>query len=193
MNHLQGQVTSLKGQLRGSSQSRTVARTSRSQPRRYAAKSQPAQKTVYTSTEHIAANVGKPHAQEAKLNSGYYTFGHRVIIAPFTGIPTYFDGHQLLVNSPSINEDLKLLGRRQMAEAGSKRTVVDSSRSLGQGFVLTHPLRREPGQNDLRPRGSATAIIPRRVPICRKYGRLFPSDRKRSSAIAGPGSCAESR
>jgi hypothetical protein len=47
----------------------------------------------------------------------YMPFGGSVIIAPFTGVPTYYNGHELLVNSPSINEDEKLLRRRDVADA----------------------------------------------------------------------------
>jgi hypothetical protein len=47
----------------------------------------------------------------------YMPFGNSVIIAPFVGVPTYYNGHQLVVNSPSINEDEKLLRRRDTADA----------------------------------------------------------------------------
>lgn len=39
-----------------------------------------------------------------------------VVIAPFTGQPTFYSGGQLIVNAPSVNEDAKLLYRRFLNE-----------------------------------------------------------------------------
>jgi hypothetical protein len=41
-------------------------------------------------------------------------FGNSVVVAPFTGEVTYNTGSGLVINSSSINEDAKLLFRRQM-------------------------------------------------------------------------------
>lgn len=46
------------------------------------------------------------------MPQAYLDLQSRVSIAPYTGIPTYFDGSELIVNAPTINEDAKLLRRR---------------------------------------------------------------------------------
>lgn len=60
-----------------------------------------------------------------------------VTVAPYIGIPSQFDGSELIVNNPSINDDLKLLQMRQQQRAYFNQHNEDSSipRLIFSGYV----------------------------------------------------------
>jgi hypothetical protein len=59
--------------------------------------------------------INKALAKRDKMREHFADFGTSVVTGPFTEKPTHYDGSQLLINTPSINGDVKLL-RRRVAE-----------------------------------------------------------------------------
>lgn len=53
--------------------------------------------------------------------------GDSVVIAPFVNKPTFYSGGQLVVNAPSINEDMKLLLRRYLNEIALLKNGKDGN------------------------------------------------------------------
>lgn len=89
MNTLQNQLTTLENQLKNkrSTKPQTTSRKTQNHPHKKS-----------TNIVHIVHH--------------YRSFGSYVAIAPYTSTPTHYDGSDLLINTPSINDDVKLLGRR---------------------------------------------------------------------------------
>lgn len=115
---LQGQVGSLKTKLHQNqsvhaSSTKTAARTTTVSNKTTTAASQNPTVTTQTQSGTTSTTTRPPTVvQTAYIQSLKRTFSQSVTMAPYTGVPTYFDGHELIVNDPSINEDVKLLNRR---------------------------------------------------------------------------------
>ena len=62
-------------------------------------------------------------AQRKSLNSQYYTLGPTVTTSPYLRLRSAYDASDLLVNYPTMNEDLRLLGQRQKVENALKDNV----------------------------------------------------------------------
>ncbi|MBU0455627.1 MAG: LbtU family siderophore porin [Gammaproteobacteria bacterium] len=78
-------------------------------------------KELQTEQETSQKIKTRQEEREKSVASRFKTYGSAVVIAPYTGRPTYSTGSQVLVNSPSINEDLKLLERRKVEQEALKK------------------------------------------------------------------------
>lgn len=60
-----------------------------------------------------SGNGQSNHDHIVTQHSSVYTLGPTVTTSPYLGIRSAFDGHDLMVNLPSMNEDLRILLQRQ--------------------------------------------------------------------------------
>ncbi len=110
---LQGQVNSLKGKLHQRQTRKHYVAVPVASP----------EKTVSASMKahHASTNSTKakstPAETSAEKRKRIALFGTSVVTGPFTNTPNYFDGHELVINSPSINQDVRLLQLRQEERA----------------------------------------------------------------------------
>jgi hypothetical protein len=81
---------------------------------------------------HAAAPV-KPAAVPTKssdvINNQHSVFGTLVVTGPSVGLPSHYDGSSLVVNSPSINTDYRLL----------QRSATESAQLKAHGYKATYP------------------------------------------------------
>ena len=129
INRLQNQVGTLKTKLKKQSRQSIVIKSSPGilapppssiQPVKLASTQRPLT-TVRSTPGVIPATQAESKVDSAPASSQIKSsmdqglmgaLSQSVTIAPYTGTPTYFDGHELVVNDPSINQDVKLLNRR---------------------------------------------------------------------------------
>ena len=75
-----------------------------------------------------------------------------VSLGEFTGVPNYYDGHQLVVNAPSILEDYKLLKRNQKQMAYYRQhglqSYIDKPRLILSGALKGLAKYRRDYRND---------------------------------------------
>ncbi|OGT31939.1 MAG: hypothetical protein A3E87_00065 [Gammaproteobacteria bacterium RIFCSPHIGHO2_12_FULL_35_23] len=112
MQQLQTQVVALQDQV-------TVLRSKLKQQRTTSVPTNqisPESKRVVTtnngSNNETSKSTQPLTPQELKIRQRLLSFGTDVVTGPFTSGPTYYNGSDLIVNSPSINEDVTLLRRR---------------------------------------------------------------------------------
>jgi hypothetical protein len=79
---------------------------------------------IHTVKAKAVAQSLRAQNKQAPRHFSYFPKGSSVVIAPFTSTPTYSNGHQLIVNAPSILEDEKLLTRSKQAKAEMKERGI---------------------------------------------------------------------
>lgn len=112
---LQGQVNTLKGKLHHQKARKHYVAVPTPTPE--AMRKMKASGKTFGKTGHQASS-----SQSGKKREKIALFGTSVVTGPFTNKPNYYDGHELVINSPSINQDVRLLELRDQ-ERAARRAV----------------------------------------------------------------------
>jgi type II secretory pathway pseudopilin PulG len=144
VNQLQDEIKSLKGELKSSSNKKTV----KSKRKHHTVAVQTVSSTVENQSLNQAPTISNTYVQSYPIDVDVPGKSF-VSTGPYIGIPLIYSGGNLIINSPSINEDVTLLNMRKSIhkrmQALGRPSENDHAHLLLSGMIEAQATYKSPG------------------------------------------------